>query len=380
MIGISLAIISRKRTRLARPDPSYPVSHPLTRQAGDRVREGGFALVLTLVVIVALSVMTEMMTRWISAALDQAFANREEVDAERQITEAAAVSLYVLGTRPFSFRGIESLSVMQPSASHEPQMIAAFDPNANHIRLDDYPYRLGDAVVRFQDARGLINLNLGSYDDLFSLLGIFGVSADDRGPLIAKLQDYVDANSLTRLNGAEAPEYADAGREPPANAPLRTPWEVRRILDWDKADKIAREDSQWPLLATTAPVDGFNVNTAPRNLLSAMPGITEAGVDNVLRWRNEQPIITGYQFGQLAGLPIPQGPSRFLGFPANSLLITLSSSHMPLERRIAVRLTPGAADRPWTIDYDVETPSPHRGDSKTTLDALPIPAILSPIP
>jgi hypothetical protein len=345
-----------------------------------RSGEGGFALVLTLVVIVALAVMTEMMTRWISAALDQAFANREEVDAERQIAEAAAVSLYVLATRPFSFRGIESLSIMQPSAAHEPQMIAGVDPTANYIRLDDHPYRLRDAVVRFQDARGLINLNLGSYDDLFNLLGNFGVSADDRGPLIAKLQDYIDADSLTRLNGAEAPEYADAGREPPANAPLRTPWEVRRILDWDKADGIAREDSPWPLLTTTASVDGFNVNTAPRALLSVMPGITEGGVDNVVRWRHEQPIVTGYQFGQLAGLPIPQGPSRFLGLPANSILITLSSPHMPLERRIAVWLTPGMSDRPWAIDYDVEMPPAQRGDSETKPDALPVPATLSPVP
>ena len=346
----------------------------------DRAQEGGFALVLTLVVIVALSVMTEIMTRWISGALDQAFANREEVDAKRQIAEAGAVSLYVLGTRPFSFRGIESLSIAQASTVHEPQMIAGFDPNADHIRLDDYPYRLGDAVVRFQDARGLINLNLGSYDDLFAVLGLFGIADDDRDPLIAKLQDYIDADSLTRLNGAEAREYADAGREPPANAPLRTPWEVRRILDWDKIDPIAREDSQWTLLTTTASVDGFNVNTAPRALLSIMPGIPEGGVDNVLRWRHEQPIVTGYQFGQLAGLPIPQGPSRFLALPANSILITLSSPNMPLERRIAVRLTPGAADRPWAIDYDVEMPPARRDVSKTKPDALPVPAILSPIP
>jgi hypothetical protein len=356
------------------------VPHFLTRSADDRTREGGFALVLTLVVIIALSIMTEIMTRWVSDALDQAFANREEVDAERQIAEAAAVSLYVLGTRPFSFRGIESLSITQAPTVHEPQMIAGFDPNANHIRLDDYPYRLGDAVVRFQDARGLINLNLGSSGDLFSLLGIFGVPADDRGPLIAKLQDYIDADSLTRLNGAEAPEYADAGREPPANAPLRTPWEVRRILDWDKAEGIAREDSSWSLLTTTASVDGFNVNTAPRALLSVMPGITEGGVDNVLRWRDEQPILTGYQFGRLAGLPIPEGPSRFLGLPANSILIALSSPHSPLERHIAVRLTPGMSERPWAIDYDVEMPAARRSGNESKPDALPVPAILSPIP
>jgi hypothetical protein len=333
-----------------------------------------------LVVIVALSIMTEIMTRWVSAALDQAFANREEVDAKRRIAEAEAVSLYLLGTRPFSFRGIEPLSTARRATVNGLQMIAEFDPTSDYIRLDDHPYRLGDAVIRFQDARGLINLNRGSHDDLFALLGLLGVAADDRGPLIAKLQDYIDADSLKRLNGAEAPEYADAGREPPPNAPLRTPWEVRRILDWDKADGIAREDSQWALLATTASFEGFNVATAPRALLSIMPGITEAGVDNVVRWRREQPITTGRQFGILAGLPIPQGPSRFLSFPTNSILITLASSRAPLERRMAVTLTPGASDRPWAIDYDVETPPVRRSERETNPDALPVPAVLSPVP
>jgi len=65
-------------------------------------REGGFALVLTLVVILALSILTEVMTRWVSNALDQSLANREEVDDNRQIAEAEAVSLYLLETRPFS--------------------------------------------------------------------------------------------------------------------------------------------------------------------------------------------------------------------------------------------------------------------------------------
>src|SRR5262245_55805908 len=38
--------------------------------------EHGFVLVLTLVVILALSIATELMTRWVSHALDQALTNR----------------------------------------------------------------------------------------------------------------------------------------------------------------------------------------------------------------------------------------------------------------------------------------------------------------
>jgi general secretion pathway protein K len=344
-------------------------------------REAGFALVLTLVVILALSLLTEMMTRWVSNALDQALANREEVDADRQIAEAEAVSLYLLETRPFSARGLE-LSVDAPIGSTAPPGLLPGAPFAeNYIKLNDYPYRIGKVVMRFQDMRGLINLNLGSPDDLFALLGVFGVAAEDRGPLIAKLQDYIDADSLVRLNGAEAPQYEEAGMEPPANAPLRTPWEVRRILDWDKIDDLAKEDSSWSLVTSTAPVGAFNVNTAPRMLLSLMPGMTPETVDKVIEWRREQPILSGYQFGILTGIAISDAPpSQFVPFPSNGVVLTLSTKNSPLERHIAVRKTPRSLDHPWTIDYDIEMPRALRDGTDPDPDELPISQLLPAVP
>ena len=159
--------------------------------------EAGFALVLTLVIILALSLLTEVMTRWVSNALDQALANREEVDAARQIAEAEAISLYLLETRPFGARGLELLTDAQIGSTAPPGLLAGAPLAENYVKLNDHPYRIGEIVLRFQDMRGLINLNLGSPDDLFALLGIFGVAAEDRGPLIAKLQDYIDADFLS---------------------------------------------------------------------------------------------------------------------------------------------------------------------------------------
>ncbi len=341
--------------------------------------EDGFALVLTLVVIVVLSVTTELMTRWVSSALDLAFANRQEVDARRQMDEAAAVALYFLGTRPLSLRGVETSTTRQPATS-APERIAPIDPTKNYVRLDDHPYRLDDTVLRFQDARGLINLNLASDYDLYEVLGLFGVAAQDRAPLIAKLQDYIEASPFRRLNGAKTPEYGAAGREPPTNKPLRTPWEVRRILDWDKIDRIAREDSGWPLLTVTTDNAGFNVNTAPRALLSLMPGMTSDAADNVVRWRDQRPITGATEFEGLTGIPMPRGPSRFLPFPADQFVITLSATKPSLERRIAVRLTPHSGTHPWSIAYDIETPRAVRGDGDAKPDDLPLPQLLSPAP
>lgn len=342
--------------------------------------EAGFALILTLLVILALSLITEVMTRWVSSALENAFANRREVEVKRQIAEVEAVSAYLMTMRPLSLRGVELLTITQLRAPVGASPATPGLAGENYIRLDDHPYRIGDVVFRFQDTRGLINPNLGSSDDLFALLGIFGVASEDRGPLIAKLQDYIDADSLTRLNGAEAPQYEEAGLDPPANAPLRTPWEVRRILDWGNIKDIAAEDSRWSMLTSTAPVVGFNVNTAPRVLLSLMPWMTQEAVDNIISWRGGQPITSAWQFGLLTGIHMPEGPSLFVPAPSDSVILTLSSKDWALERRIALRTTPLSRDRPWTIDYDVELPKAARDGKQPEPDEFPLSAVLSPAP
>ena len=169
--------------------------------------------------------------------------------------------------------------------------------------------------------------------------------------------------------------------EPPANAPLRTPWEVRRILEWDKIDDLANEESLWSLVASTGPVGAFNVNTAPRMLLSLMPGMTPEIVQKVMEWRREQPIVSGYQFGMLTGIAVSDAPpSRFVPFPSSGVILTLSTKKSRLERRIAIRKTPLSLDHPWTIDYDIEMPRAHRDAADPGPDELPISQLVPAVP
>jgi hypothetical protein len=349
--------------------------------AGNAAGESGFALVLTLIVILALSLLTEMMTRWVSIALVHATAQRDEVAAKAEMADAEAVALYVLATRPVSQRGVELLTIKQlraPPAAVGPVMLA--QRAESYLHLDDRPYRLGNVTLRFQDARGLVNLNWTSEADLHLLLASLGVPVADRGPLIAKLQDYIDADSFIRLNGAEAKEYEAVGRDPPANAPMRTPWEVRRILDWDKIEGIAADDTKWPLLTTTAPIAGVNLNTTPPELLALIPGMTPDLVAKVLRWRNETPLSTALDLRLLTGLPIADDPLRDIYFPASSLILTISSERWPLERRIAVRKTSKSRTQPWIIDYSVDTPPLRREGEQPRVDDFPDVALLSSAP
>jgi len=111
-----------------------------------------------------------------------------------------------------------------------------------------------------------------------------------------------------------------------------------------------------------------------------MPWMTQGAVEDVVHWRRQQPITSPEQFGALAGIRVAAGPSRFLTFPADNLVITLSAKSAPLERRFAVRLTPQSRDRPWTIDYDVEVPRAARDGGETNSNALPLPPLLLPVP
>jgi len=111
-----------------------------------------------------------------------------------------------------------------------------------------------------------------------------------------------------------------------------------------------------------------------------MPWMTQDAVEDVVHWRRQQPITSPEQFGALAGIRVAPGPSRFLTFPADNLVITLSTKRAPLERRFAVHLTPQSRDHPWTIDFDLEVPRAAGDRGETNSDALPLPPLLLPIP
>jgi hypothetical protein len=112
-----------------------------------------------------------------------------------------------------------------------------------------------------------------------------------------------------------------------------------------------------------------------------MPLMTPEAVDRVVEWRREQPILSGYQFGILAGVPISDvPPTSFLPFPGEGLILTLWTKNRPLERRIEVRKTPQSPDRPWIIDYDVELPRAARDDTEPDPDDLPISQLFPSIP
>jgi len=173
---------------------------------------------------------------------------------------------------------LEIVSDADLAASQARGVLSAPILGRAYIALDDRPYRYGNSEIRLQDARGLVNINATNGGFWSGLLARLGVAAEDQDPMVAKLHDYIDPSPLKTLNGAKEPDYEAAGRSGPRGAILVTPWELDRVLDWDRLDGAGFGTNPLFESATTASVAGFNFNTAPALVISALTGLEDAAV------------------------------------------------------------------------------------------------------
>lgn len=352
--------------------------------------EEGFVLVMTILVVMAISLGLAVFTEWVSGATNRAFELRQRVEAEQRIAEARADVLYWFATQLMSPRGVELAALGGPASTmtlSEQERVqrllsgtAAIIPGQRFLRLDDSLYRnSAGTLIRIQDSRGLMNLNFAEPDDVVRLLGVFNVPAESRAALVPKLLDYIDSDDLVRLNGAERLQYAEAGRQPPSNGLLRTPWEARSVLEWDRFERLWRVDGGLPSSTSATRTVGINVNTAPPQVLEAI-GLPAESVANLIARRQVQPLENIGEMSALLGPIAAVDPFRFLINPTNSFRLTLQAAGTPLKREMVVTLTPQSTRGPWRIDYMIALPSSgaHAGDQPTATEPFPEPAAILP--
>lgn len=358
---------------------------------GPGTGDEGFVLVMTILIVMAIALGLAVFTEWVNGATQRAFELRQRVQAEQRINEARADALYWFGTQLMSPRGVE-LTVLGGANNARPlsesERVAALlsggatQQGAVFLRLDNTLYRNAEGTqVRLQDARGLLNLNFAEPDDVVRLLGTFDVEAGARAAMVPKLLDYIDADDLVRLNGAERQQYAEARRPGPSNGLLRTTWEAYSVLDWNRFDRLWRVRDGLPAMTSATRTVGINVNTAPGPVLEAL-GIPAENVAQVLSRRAIRPFDNIGEMTATIGAAAAIDPFRFLINPTNSFRLTLQAAGTPLVREMVVTLTPQSTRGPWRIDYSIALPSsgPHAGDQPTAPEPFPEPAALLPPP
>ncbi|MEI9988025.1 MAG: hypothetical protein WDN69_35940 [Aliidongia sp.] len=336
----------------------------------------GFILAATLWIVAILALLGAYIAGWVGDSLDRGYVRQAKVEALRESEEARATAMYWFSTRFMSQRGIELLSSADLANATARDPFSSPIHGKTYLALDDRPYRFGKSLVHLQDARGLFNVNTGSDEDWFRLLGNNGVAAADRGPMIAKLHDYAEPGPFKRLNGAKAKDYEMAGMQPPTGEKLRTPWELRHVLDWDKVDPKGFGRSPLYEQVTTVTTAGVNLNTAPTGILQLLPAVNDAAVGKILAARQKQPFLGVGDIEATTGVVVPPLDLGYFFLPLNSVRISITTPGDPLETVMAVHMTPAAQEQPWQIDYVFDIPpfSDHspRADSDTL--ELPDPA------
>ena len=131
-------------------------------------------------------------------------------------------------------------------------------------------------AVRFTDESAKIDINTANNELLKGLFRLAGLGEDDAAKLLDAVLDWRDQDSLKRPNGAEEPEYAQAGlKGRPANYPFQSTEELQLVLGMrpEVYQRIA------PMITVYSRQAGVNPPPAQRAVVLPIPPSTEQALD-----------------------------------------------------------------------------------------------------
>jgi hypothetical protein len=119
---------------------------------------------------------------------------------------------------------------------------------------------------------------LGHRELLRKFLEVKGIDLNDRERMIDCLIDWIDPDNLVQINGAEdEPGYK------PANKPLANLEDLKRVRGWDEFTSRPGWDED--LTLKSDPPGSIDLQWATRDVLLALPGVTDGMVDRFLSLR-----------------------------------------------------------------------------------------------
>lgn len=226
---------------------------------GDDV-QGGLALVLVLWVLTLLTV--------IAGSL--AMSTRTE-------TQLTGNQLSLARLRSLADAGIQRAIYEFSKPAQEPGMAWIADGRPHEFSLDG-----GTVSVVAVDESAFIDLNFAPDTLLRGLLIASGASDDEVERLIAAINDWRDADDLTRDNGAEREQYEAAGSEyVPRNGPFQYVEELSMVLGM----RMELYRAMAPALTVFSRKSGINSVIAPRQVLLGIPNAAVEEVDAYLQQR-----------------------------------------------------------------------------------------------
>jgi len=175
-----------------------------------------------------------------------------------------------------------------------------------------------DLAVKAQDSNGMIslmNMNTAAMERLIKKVG----ALDDPSTIINSFQDWIDADGLSRLNGAEEFYYRSQGLPYlPRDYPIQYKDEVGLIKGMDK-ELYNRIESFLTLIPST----GFNPNTASDEVLMAYLDIYEDALKVLKEYMAIKPVTSDTELFALTGRKIASDAEAIYFYPSRFIEITV---------------------------------------------------------
>lgn len=289
-------------------------------------RQGGYVLLMVLAALAVMAYVAQRFAQRNDELRRNALDFTQYAQGRAATASALASTLYWSGTRPL--------------------MPAGRGDATAQLRQDGQVYRMPDgALVSVQDGRGLFSLNTVSRRMLTTLLVQDGVPLTRAQAMVDVLDDYIDTDTLKRLNGAETPEYRALSLPAPRNDWLLSVRELESMPLWrDDPVRLARM-SRW---FNTELRGEYNPLTMPEPLLRALwPTAAPAQIDLVVKLRRMDMLRNGRGAQALTGLPF--GSDDYVLAPGFEGRITVWAPGLPRALEYNARLTPEGEAGPWVI-------------------------------
>lgn len=315
------------------------------------IKGAGFVLVATMWVVAGLTLLAGFIAHLVDVNVQQAIESKEQLQFDLDYISTRETLFYLLASNSMNAKGLAVMEEQAIADDVDSDEYFRMAQDVGGITFDGRLYQ-GIARTRFsvQDEAGLLSINspeLSLFDIVLNHLGLDFVAKQE---FLARLKDYIDADSELRIGGAEYYEYKLAQKPLPPNGLMLSIQEVENLLDFDRL--LTAE--QWALLApllTVRQATGYNFNLMPEKVLEVVLGSKDKA-ERVIEYRRTTADISNLrQIEAIVGeyLDIPEEDVRVL--PSANLKIEIHDSKYGWYRVMGIQLLPFGEDAPWRVDY-----------------------------
>ena len=304
----------------------------------------------TLWALAALAVIAAYIDGVVARDLRHAFEAKRAIEAELDRRSTEATLVYLLATGRMNHRAL-ILEEEQRFSNALPEGEYLPDHGDGELRVTGAVYA-GPGGIRFsvQDEGGLVSVNAPRYPPFSALFEHVGVAPSEVEGIVARVEDFIDADHVLGLNGAERYEYLQRGEPPPLNWIMASPDELRRVLGVESLLRPVQWERLRPLL-TMRPVYSYNFNTMRPELLAALLGLDEAGVQRILEERERGSLWRLSRIAMLSGVHLNIDELEVALLPSRFMRLAVWHERGGSRLLSGIVLTPFGESAPWRKDY-----------------------------